>query len=143
MKVPLEDFRLNSNLGIYVHEKVHATDYSDGSESHLLKVFEKVSDLTYDSDELQKYIIDWPTMYHIGKGRQTLRALNLPPNLEVLELGAGCGAVTRYLGEHFKSVCAIEGSIQRAAVLGKRCMDLTNVKVFVGDFTKIKFPKKI
>ncbi|RLA86209.1 MAG: hypothetical protein DRG31_00915 [Deltaproteobacteria bacterium] len=44
MKVPLEDFKLNSNLGIYVHERVEAIDYLDGSEAHLLKTFEKVSD---------------------------------------------------------------------------------------------------
>ena len=48
---------------------------------------------------------------------------------DVLEIGAGCGAVTRYLGETGAKVLALEGSERRAAIARSRCRDLENVIV--------------
>jgi hypothetical protein len=54
-----------------------------------------------------------------------------------LELGAGCGAITRTLGERFDHVDAIEGSVQRARICAKRCEDLASVRGFAADIDKI------
>ena len=76
-------------------------------------------------------VSDWPTLYHLSGARANL----LRPLHErlvgqrVLEVGAGCGAITRYLGEHAAQVVALEGSSQRAAICAARCAGLDNVTV--------------
>ena len=45
-----------------------------------------------------------------------VRALTLPTQSRVLEIGAGCGAITRYLGETFEQVDALEPMLARARV---------------------------
>jgi SAM-dependent methyltransferase len=50
----------------------------------------------------------------------------------VLEVGAGCGAVTRFLGEVGGDVVAVEGSHRRALIARERTKDLDNV-VIVAD----------
>uniref|UniRef100_UPI0013D6EEFD class I SAM-dependent methyltransferase n=1 Tax=Pseudomonas viridiflava TaxID=33069 RepID=UPI0013D6EEFD len=47
----------------------------------------------------------------------------------VLEIGAGCGAISRYLGEAGAEVLALEGSPRRAAIAASRTRDLDNVTV--------------
>lgn len=47
---------------------------------------------------------------------------------DILEIGAGCGAITRYLGECGGNVLALEGS-QDAAIARARTRDLQNVTV--------------
>jgi SAM-dependent methyltransferase len=47
----------------------------------------------------------------------------------VLELGSGCGALTRYLGELGAEVTAVEGSCTRARIAALRCRDLPSVRV--------------
>ncbi|MBD90752.1 MAG: hypothetical protein CL940_10465 [Deltaproteobacteria bacterium] len=58
-----------------------------------------------------------------------LRALGLPRGGRAVEFSAGCGAVTRYLGERCDSVVAIETnpSLERGA--RARCAGLAGVKV--------------
>lgn len=52
----------------------------------------------------------------------------------VLEIGSGCGAITRFLGEHAAHVTAIEGSAERAHITKLRCRDLSNVDVYCDNF---------
>jgi len=51
----------------------------------------------------------------------------------VLELGAGCGAISRCLGEFGAEVLAVEGSIARARVSAARCADLPSVAVIADE----------
>ncbi len=51
-----------------------------------------------------------------------------------MEIGAGCGAITRYLGETGAQVTALEGSLRRAHITAERCRDLPNVEVVAGNF---------
>jgi len=57
-------------------------------------------------------------------------------------LGAGCGAVTRWLGEHFQDVHAIEGSFQRAYINGLRCRGISGVKVYTANFFDVDIEKQ-
>jgi SAM-dependent methyltransferase len=52
----------------------------------------------------------------------------------VLEIGAGCGAVTRYLGDIGAEVLALEGSQRRAAIARNRTRGLSNVEVLSDNF---------
>lgn len=146
LKVPLSKFTHSIDSNIYYNpNNGREFIYSDGEsiEKKICKDIEAVKDLTDGSKELTKKIINWPSNYHLGPGRANiLRILKLPKNAKVLELGSGCGAITRYLGEQGCYVDAIEGSYTRAEITRKRCRDLTNVNVYCSEFSLINFEKK-
>ena len=110
--------------------------YSDGVEveERLLSIVANATDRSTFSQELAQHICDWPTEYYFSRSRHCLvRPLELHSGDKVLELGCGCGAITRYLGEIGAQVVAVEGSLARARVAAERCRDLTNVRVVVDD----------
>lgn len=55
----------------------------------------------------------------------------------MLEVGAGCGGVTRYLGEIADTVDALEPMEARALVARERTRDLPGVEVFVGEIADL------
>jgi 2-polyprenyl-3-methyl-5-hydroxy-6-metoxy-1,4-benzoquinol methylase len=127
-------------LGVQITAE-SAVAYTDGRtpEEYVLKALQEATDLRADSDELMGAVKNWPSYYHLGVGRTViLRCLDLPPEARVLEIGAGCGAITRYLGEHFASVDAIEGSPDRARIARERCRDLDNVTVITADLSYVE-----
>ena len=77
-------------------------DYSDGSEheDYLNKILKSAVDLSSDSDELTALAKDWTSEYHLSKKRaQLLNSFEFDKSSSVLEVGCGCGAISRYLGE--------------------------------------------
>lgn len=119
--------------------------YSDGasSEKYLRKVLQKAADLSTRSEELGDHIKDWPSEYHLTTKRsQLLSGFSFDPSLKVLEVGCGCGAITRYLGETFNEVVSVEGNINRARIAGQRCRDLESVSIICGPFHEVKFTQK-
>lgn len=140
----LSEFQYDEESRVYIipRQGKYTIEYSDGVkvENYILKIIKKSKDISDNSEELMCAVKDWPSYYHLGMGRSNiLRALDLPSGAKVLELGAGCGALTRYLGENFKSVDAIEGSPLRAKIVRERCRNLNSVKVFCSNFKYIKF----
>jgi SAM-dependent methyltransferase len=106
--------------------------YSDGDEleERLLSIVRNASDLGASSDELQGAITDFASRYYLSSSRANLlRPVAHLLRGRVLEIGAGCGAVTRFLGEQALDVVAVEGSPRRAAIAAARCRDLPNVAV--------------
>jgi 2-polyprenyl-3-methyl-5-hydroxy-6-metoxy-1,4-benzoquinol methylase len=117
-------------------------DYSDGesSEEYLRDVFQKAGDLSSQSYELERYVRDWPSEYHLSRKRsQLLRGFTFDRNARVLEVGCGCGAITRYLGETFDDVVAIEGSPTRATLARMRTRDMPNVSILNAPFQDVRF----
>ncbi len=118
--------------------------YSDGAESeqYLYQVLSQARDLSSRSSELQRKIIDWPSEYHLtGNRSNLLRPFNLDSVSRVLELGSGCGAITRYLGEQGKQVDAVEGSKIRAGLGKLRCRELENVRVINANYNELEIPE--
>jgi len=94
------------------------------SERYLEKVFKCASDLSSGSPELETYIKDWPSEYHLSAKRAQLFAgFEFDSSLKVLELGGECGAITRYLG-------------------GLRTAGMENVSVICSPFQEIQFSEK-
>ena len=119
--------------------------YSDGvaSERYLKKVLLRSKDLSTRSSELESYITDWSSEYHLtSKRAQLLSGFKFDRTLKVLEVGCGCGAITRYLGETFDSVVSVEGSIARARLARLRTRDLTSVSIVCAPFQEICFSQK-
>jgi len=143
----LSDFKYEQSSGVYLPplssgHSVREFAYTDGdsTEKYLLHAMETLDNLSYDSEELFKAIKDWPSYYHFGPGRANIfKSLDLFPDSKVLELGSGCGAISRYLGEKFKSVDSIEGSFMRARIGRTRCRDLENVRLFCSNIDRIAF----
>ena len=106
----------------------------DGAEQRLFDVIHRAEDLSSTSDELAGSTQTWPERYHLSHDRaNVLRPLNLQRGFKVLEVGAECGAITRYLGEMCDLVDAVEPVSARARVARTRTRDLPGVEVFVGD----------
>jgi hypothetical protein len=136
----LENFICDSS-GVYkAKEEGTPAGYIDGSEGYLFEVLGKSRDLGLFSPELKSVIRDWPSLYHLSPYRSTIfDCLDFNnKDAKVLELGAGCGAVTRWLGEHFKEVCAVEGGFNRAQVAHMRCRDLESVDMHVANFLDLE-----
>ncbi len=118
--------------------------YSDGAETeqYLYQVLTEATDLSSRSPQLQQKIIDWPSEYHLSSDRSNLlRPFNLDSVSTVLELGSGCGAISRYLGEQGKLVDAVEGSRVRANLGKLRCRDLDNVRVINANYNDLVVPQ--
>ncbi|MEM7360977.1 MAG: class I SAM-dependent methyltransferase [Pseudomonadota bacterium] len=120
-------------------------NYSDGdaAEQQLRSILRSADDLSSQSVELAEQIVDWPTEYHLSPTRANLlRGMNLDGVSRVLELGCGCGAISRYLGEQADiQVDAVEGSAIRAGLAAARCRDLENVSISTGNFNEMSFPE--
>ena len=113
----------------------HSFNYSDGDEieNRIYEIVSSALDRSITSSELSKGITDWASKYHLSALRANLlRPLaSMINGKKVLEIGAGCGAITRYLGELGADVTAVEGSPRRAQIAALRCQDLDNVKVVI------------
>ena len=126
---------------LFRRDVVEEFPYSDGVEfeSRLLETVTKVRDRGTFSPEIAKSITDWPSEYHFSRSRHCLvRPLGIKAGDKILELGCGCGAVTRFLGETGAEVVAVEASLIRARVAAERCRDLSNVCIFVDNLTKFQ-----
>jgi len=141
-----EDFHQDSASNIWLpNQEQFAFQYSDGgeAEAYLENSLRQASDLSSHSVELTGLIRDWPSEYHLSPKRSNLlRPLGLDHCRSLLELGAGCGAITRYLGENIPRVVAVEGSRNRAELAALRCRDLDNIEIVCGQFQEVKFSEK-
>jgi len=121
--------------GIYQPRDIGQTPaftYTDGEnfEADIGKIIEESKDRSLFSDELRRAIWDWRSACHLSPVRANiLRPLESICRGTTLELGSGCGIITRYLGELGGDVVALEASGHRAAITRERTADLSNVSV--------------
>lgn len=119
--------------------------YNDGDEveRRILSILRSSQDLSCLSLELKGKITDWPTQYHLTPRRSNLlRPFSDLLVGSILEVGAGCGAITRFLGESGAEVFAVEGSPRRAAIARERTRDLPNVTVISDNIQNVHFNRK-
>ncbi len=123
--------------GLHVLRDTSST-YRDGAEQAVLQMLREADDLRSDGTDLRTSAVGWAQRYHLDPARANiLRCLDLPPTARVLEIGAGCGAITRYLGETCAVVDALEPVAVRAEAARARTRDLPGVEVFVGDLDDV------
>ena len=125
--------------GIWRRPDFTGIAYSDGTdvEGRLLEQLQSASDLSVLSVELKRLCVDWVSTYHLSCNRANiLRPIGSLADRDVLEIGSGCGAITRYLGESGARVLALEGSERRARITRARTRDLDKVTVLAESFER-------
>ncbi len=119
-------------------------DYTDGdsTEARVRARIDAADDRSVYSDQLDQAWEDWALEYHLGSRRSNIyRGLNLEGVKTVLEVGCGCGAITRFLGEQGFRVDAIEGTPNRAEIARLRTTGLENVQIVCSNYHELVLPK--
>lgn len=141
----MKQYNYDSVKNIYINSDGKQLKYSDGGEEErkLMEIAASGIDLSTFSDELPAKMNSWPSEYHFSRKRHLLaRQFDIKPGDSVLELGAGCGSVTRYFAEIGADVTSVEGTEARASINGLRCKDFENVKIYVDNITEFEIEKK-
>ena len=82
----------------------------------------------------------WPVLYHLSPDRRNLLEwYPFEKNASLLEIGAGCGALTGLFCEKLGSVTAVELSKRRAEIILSRNQGRKNLDVFAGNFDDMEF----
>ncbi|RRJ62207.1 class I SAM-dependent methyltransferase [Paenibacillus oralis] len=115
-------------------------NYSDGEiEDELLDIVKN----KYNIGQILKEDRRWPILYHLSPTRHNLLEwFPFNKNGNVLEIGAGCGAITGLLCEKTKSVTCIELSKKRALINAYRHLDQANLEIIIGNLNDIELTKK-
>lgn len=112
--------------------------YCDGDiEDTLLEIARDRSEVEY-----QKIIEEsksWPILYHLSSLRENIvEWLPIDKNMKVLEVGAGCGAITGALSRKAKSVTCCDLSLKRSKINAYRHMNDDNITIHVGNFADVE-----
>ena len=112
--------------------------YSEGeAEDALLEAVKQ-----HTPDEFNRLINEnhtWSFLYHLSHLRGNI--VEWIPQLEgadVLEIGAGCGAVTGVLADKARSVTCVELSKKRSLINAYRNRDKNNIRIRVGNFEDVE-----
>ena len=110
--------------------------YSDGDIEH--KLLELYKQKSPDEAAFRKKHPGWSTDYHLLSTRKNLlNWYQFKPGARILEIGAGCGAITGLLCERAKEVTALELSYTRASINAHRHKDKKNLEVVVGNLENL------
>lgn len=139
-------YLFNNEDAVWRRSEFEGISYSDGDEfeQRMERILRAARDKSIFSTDLAAACIDWPSYYHLS----CIRANIVRPfeeglsGADVLEVGAGCGAITRFLGESGANVCALEGSHRRARIARLRTSDLSNVTVVAENFETFAVDRK-
>jgi 2-polyprenyl-3-methyl-5-hydroxy-6-metoxy-1,4-benzoquinol methylase len=112
--------------------KQNAPVYSDGApEDRLYMKFKK--DSNYGANRQDTKFSSWAEEYHLSPVRHNLlKWFPFDSGGTVLEVGAGCGALTGLLCQKTAKVTALEYSRQRALITAIRHSQCSNLEVIVG-----------
>lgn len=119
-------------------------NYSDGvdTEQHIADLLDATVDLASTTDIFPEEHHYWPIRYHLSSVRSNaIRHLNFK-GLDVLELGAGMGACSRFIAENAVHLTAVEGTESRMNCLRKRLRDLNNWDGVVSNYQDFHTTKK-
>lgn len=124
------------NLKFYKGEDL----YSDGDvEDEILKICKSDQDI----QELLRSTDRWPLLYHLSDVRENvLDWYGFDPEANLLEIGAGCGAISGLFCRKVKRVVAIDLSKRRSTINAVRNGGLGNLEILVGNFEDIEIEEK-
>ena len=112
--------------------------YCEGPvEDRLLEIAKTAKEEEYN--EIIARSNSWTILYHFSHIRQNVVSwLPITKEDTVLEIGAGCGAITGALAQMAKKVTCIELSKKRSLINANRNKDKKNINILVGNFSDIE-----
>ena len=112
--------------------------YSEGvSEDILLDIVQNYRESEYE--HVIQNTRSWSVMYHLSYIRENIVSwLPITKEDTVLEIGAGCGAITGQLSNMAKKVTCIELSKKRSLINAHRHKEYDNIEIVVGNFKDIE-----
>jgi 2-polyprenyl-3-methyl-5-hydroxy-6-metoxy-1,4-benzoquinol methylase len=130
------------NVNITFNANPDEIKYFDGAEAELLKVYQSRNPSTRINEILSNNP-SWPMIYHLSSKRGSLLDwYDFKPGSSVLEIGAGCGAITEALLKKDIMVTALEIDPMRALVNATRNKKSSNLEVIVENLQSFKPQKK-
>lgn len=120
------------NLEYYAQEDL----YSDGDiENKLLEMV--LEGVNYE--DLPEEKVEFPMIYHFSEVRENILAwYPFREHCTILEIGAGCGAITGLLCRKAERVVAVELSKRRAEINLERHKNLDNLEIMVGNLNDME-----
>ncbi len=114
--------------------------YSDGDiEDVILGIVQNEEGYEYTHEAYR----EWAVLYHLSRQRENIvEPMDITSDDEVLEIGAGMGAVTGAVARKAKKVDCIELSKRRSMVNAYRHKAMDNIEIIVGNFQDIEITKK-
>lgn len=111
-------------------------EYSDGEiEQELLDMVKEETNW----NKILKRETRWPILYHMSPIRENIiEWYPFAKNARVLEVGAGCGAITGALCRAARSVTCVELSKRRSVINALRHRKCSNLNIVVGNFNDIE-----
>lgn len=133
----------NKNAKLILDYSQNDDVYSDGDmEDELLSIF-KNKNCNDKIEEILNNNPSWAMRYHLSPIRENLLSwYDFNPNASLLEIGAGCGAITRVFCEKLKKVVAVELSKRRSEIILERYKDKDNLTIYAGNLNDIKIEEK-
>lgn len=128
------ELRKAKKVAIKKFGPIQGPTYSDGADEKTLLEILSEANAEQQVAKLLSNQPSWPILYHLHPSRENI--LNWYPFKEgtsILEVGAGCGAVTGCLLRAGCSVTAVELSGQRAEICAQRHSQAENLEVLVGN----------
>jgi cyclopropane fatty-acyl-phospholipid synthase-like methyltransferase len=122
---------------------INEITYSDGNvENRIEFLLQNAIDLSSSKNIAESEYQSWPIKYHLSSVRSNcIRHLNFK-GLDVLELGAGMGAMSRFVAENCNHLTAVEGTQLRFNCLKSRLRDLHNWDGVVSNYQDFSSDKK-
>lgn len=124
------------NLDYYQNEN----EYSDGP------IEKEIFEIIQSGVDFQEVIAKddrWPILYHLSHLRENiLNWYDFKKDASLLEIGAGCGAITGMLCDKVKKVTSVELTKDRSETIYERHKEKENLEIIVGNFHNIKFKEK-
>ena len=112
--------------------------YSDGdeAENRLLHIVENHAGDDYN--DIAMHESSWPLLYHLSPIRENIISwYPFRKGAKVLELGAGCGAVTGALLNRGLQVTAVDLSLRRCRINATRHADCEELTICVGSIEEV------
>lgn len=115
-------------------------EYSDGDvEDTILDIVKNNSDF----DNIVCNSTEFPVFYHLSKNREFItEPMEISKSDSVLEIGAGCGAISGALADRAKQLKCIELSKKRSLINAYKNKEHDNINIIVGNFENIKISDK-
>jgi SAM-dependent methyltransferase len=118
--------------------------YSDGDIEDVILEIYSAGDSEKKVDEiLRQDNIEWALRYHFSPDRENLLSwYPFDKNKTLLEIGAGCGALTGVFCDGVKQVTAVELSERRAKIITARHNKRENLTVYAGNLNDFSSQEK-